>query len=152
MDGSVSFKPIGEIRTGFPGKRAVPRQPSVGSRLAGCIQLNKSVFTNPEHALDRLGDFSHAWILYHFHKNQASVKSKVAPPRLNGERVGVFSTRSPHRPCPIGLSLVEIQSVDKTCIHFIGTDMVDGTPVLDIKPYIPRYDSPNEGRATVGLD
>lgn len=140
------LKPIGVIRTVFPGKRAVPRQASVGSRLPGCIQLNKSVFNNPEHSMEGLENFSHVWIMYHFHKNAANTKSKVAPPRLNGERVGVFSTRSPHRPCPIGLSLVEIQSIDKTCIHFFGTDMVDGTPVLDIKPYIPRYDNPIEGK------
>lgn len=83
------------------------------------------------------------WIIFHFHKNDLFTKAKVSPPRLKGQRVGVFSTRSPHRPCPIGLSLVEIQKVEGSCIYFLGTDMVDGTPVLDIKPYIPVYDSPS---------
>ncbi|KQS70915.1 uncharacterized protein LOC6542592 isoform X1 [Drosophila erecta] len=137
------FRPIGVIRTAFPEKRAVPRQSIVGSRLRGIIQLNDGVFTNPEHSLEGLADFSHLWVIYHFHRNNAHPKAKVAPPRLGGERVGVFSTRSPHRPCPIGLSLVEIEKIENATISFFGTDMVDGTPVLDIKPYIPHYDAPS---------
>lgn len=137
------FKPIGIIRSVFPEKRAVPRQAAVGSQLIGCIELAPTVFTNPEHALEGLDEFSHIWIIYHFHKNEPCTKSKVAPPRLNGQRVGVFSTRSPHRPCPIGISLVELQRIEGSSVYFLGTDMVDGTPVLDIKPYIPSYDSPN---------
>lgn len=139
----VEFRPIGVIRTGFAEKRAVPRQPSVGSRLKGKIDISADVFTNPEHSLEGLDEFSHLWILYHFHKNTSHPKAKVSPPRLKGERVGVFSTRSPHRPCPIGLSLVEIDKIENSAIYFSGTDMVDGTPVLDIKPYIPFYDAPN---------
>ncbi|XP_064547871.1 putative S-adenosylmethionine-dependent methyltransferase RcsF [Drosophila montana] len=138
----ANFKPIGIIRSAFPEKRAVPRQSSVGSRLRSLIQLNDGVFTNPEHSLEGLTDFSHMWLIYHFHRNNAHPKAKVAPPRLGGERIGVFSTRSPHRPCPIGLSLVEIEKIDGATISFFGTDMVDGTPVLDIKPYIPYYDAP----------
>lgn len=87
-------------------------------------------------------DYSHLWIIYYFHKNSSHAKAKVAPPRLNGERIGIFATRSPHRPSPIGLSLVEIDRIEGTTISFFGTDMVDGTPVLDIKPYIPAYDTP----------
>lgn len=139
---STSFRPIGTIRTVFAEKRAVPRQPTVGAKLLGCVELNDTAFTNPEHALSGLHDFSHMWIIYHFHRNEPSSRAKVAPPRLNGERVGVFSTRSPHRPCPIGLSLVEVHKIDGARIYFLGTDMVNGTPVLDIKPYIPLYDNP----------
>lgn len=145
---AVTFKPIGVIRTDFPEKRAVPRQPSVCSKLSGYIELSKDVFNNPEHSLERLGEFSHLWIIYHFHKNDSHAKAKVAPPRLGGERVGIFSTRSPHRPCPIGLSLVEIDRIEASRIYFHGTDMIDGTPVFDLKPYIPRYDSPNRSRFT----
>ncbi|XP_022226825.2 uncharacterized protein LOC111077023 isoform X2 [Drosophila obscura] len=151
---SAHFRPIGIIRTAFPEKRAVPRQSIVGSRLRSLIQLNDGVFTNPEHSLEGLSDFSHLWLIYHFHRNNAHPKAKVAPPRLCGERVGVFSTRSPHRPCPIGLSLVEIEKIENATISFFGTDMVDGTPVLDIKPYIPYYDAPalstDSGRASAG--
>ncbi|XP_055917219.1 uncharacterized protein LOC129949658 [Eupeodes corollae] len=150
---TARFRPIGVIKTSFPEKRAVPRQSSIGARLKGVIELNAEVFTNPEHSLDGLNEFSHLWIIYHFHKNNSHPKAKVAPPRLGGERVGVFSTRSPHRPCPIGLSLVEIDKIEGSTIVFSGTDMVDGTPVLDIKPYIPFYDAPNvieSGRHSVG--
>ncbi|XP_033254250.1 tRNA (adenine(37)-N6)-methyltransferase-like isoform X2 [Drosophila miranda] len=151
---SAHFRPIGVIRTAFPEKRAVPRQSVVGSRLRSLMQLNDGVFTNPEHSLEGLSDFSHLWLIYHFHRNNAHPKAKVAPPRLGGERVGVFSTRSPHRPCPIGLSLVEIEKIENATISFFGTDMVDGTPVLDIKPYIPYYDAPalsiDSGRASAG--
>ena len=82
-------------------------------------------------------------ILFHFHRNDSThTRAKVAPPRLNGIRTGVFSTRSPHRPCPIGLSLVKILKIENHTIYFEGVDMVNQTPVLDIKPYIPQYDSP----------
>lgn len=144
----VKFKPIGWIHTDFPEKRAVPRQPNICSKLTGYIEISKDVFNNPEHSLEKLDDFSHLWIIYHFHKNDSHAKAKVAPPRLCGERCGIFSTRSPHRPCPIGLSLVEIDRIDGRLIYFRGTDMVDMTPVLDLKPYIPRYDSPTRGCLT----
>lgn len=82
-------------------------------------------------------------ILFHFHRNDSThTRAKVAPPRLNGIKTGVFSTRSPHRPCPIGLSLVKILKIENYTIYFEGVDMVNQTPVLDIKPYIPQYDSP----------
>lgn len=82
-------------------------------------------------------------ILYHFHKNSAThVRAKVSPPRLNGIKTGVFATRSPHRPSPIGLSLVKIDRIIQNTIYFSGVDMVNQTPVLDIKPYIPQYDNP----------
>ncbi|XP_067633914.1 tRNA (adenine(37)-N6)-methyltransferase [Eurosta solidaginis] len=152
--GGVHWQHIGVIRTAFPEKRAVPRQSNVGGRLRGLIELNSNTFTNPAHASQGLEEYSHMWLIYHFHKNNVHPKAKVAPPRLGGERVGVFSTRSPHRPCPIGLSLVEIEKVDGATITFFGTDMVDGTPLLDIKPYIPFYDAPakplESGRISVG--
>ncbi|KAH0539464.1 tRNA (adenine(37)-N6)-methyltransferase [Cotesia glomerata] len=140
---SLNLEPIGVINTGFPSKRGTPRQPGIGKESRGKITLFNTVFTNPEHALNGLEDFSHMWILFHFHRNDSThVRAKVSPPRLNGARTGVFSTRSPHRPCPIGLSLVKILSIEGNTILFEGVDTVDGTPVLDIKPYIPQYDDP----------
>ncbi|XP_063834145.1 tRNA (adenine(37)-N6)-methyltransferase [Ostrinia nubilalis] len=139
----ISYKPIGVIETAFQNKRGVPRQPSVLTKAKGTVVIDTSVFNNPEHALSGLEEFSHIWIIFHFHMTESNnVPAKVAPPRLGGERRGVFSTRSPHRPCPIGLSLVRIQSIEGNKIHFTGVDMVSGTPVLDIKPYIPQYDYP----------
>ncbi|XP_026748536.1 tRNA (adenine(37)-N6)-methyltransferase [Galleria mellonella] len=141
---NILYRPIGVIETSFQNKRGVPRQPSVLAKARGTVIINQNVFNNPEHALSGLEEFSHIWIIFHFHATESSnVPAKVAPPRLGGERRGVFSTRSPHRPCPIGLSLVKIQSVEGNKIHFLGVDMVNGTPVLDIKPYIPQYDYPS---------
>jgi len=118
-------------------------------------------FNNPHYALENISDFSHVWIIFVFHKNQpgfAKTKvnfsnihqlwrfmfffKKVAPPRLDGQRVGIFSTRSPHRPNPIGLTLAKIESVEKNILRLSGIDLISGTPVLDIKPYIQKYDDP----------
>ncbi|ETN58234.1 hypothetical protein AND_010192 [Anopheles darlingi] len=138
----VHFKPIGVIRTVFSEKRAVPRQAVLASTVESRIELSPKIFNNPEHSLEGLENFSHIWIIYYFHRHPNHTKAKVAPPRLGGERVGVFSTRSPHRPCPIGLSLVQLDRIEDSKVYFYGTDMVNGTPVLDIKPYIPQYDIP----------
>lgn len=139
----LPYKPIGVIETAFHNKRGVPRQPTVMANAKGTVVINNCVFNNPDHALIGLEEFSHIWILFHFHMTESTNSpAKVAPPRLRGERRGVFSTRSPHRPCPIGLSLVKIESIEGNVIHFLGVDMVNGTPVLDVKPYIPQYDYP----------
>lgn len=143
-DNEPSLNAIGVIRSVFGEKRAVPRQSVLANEIQGCVEISASCFNNPEHSLEGLEDFSHMWIIYHFHRNEAHTKAKVAPPRLNGERVGVFSTRSPHRPCPIGLSLVRIDRIEGNRVFFLGTDMVDGTPVFDLKPYIPKYDCPTD--------
>lgn len=142
-DEHIKFKPIGVIKTVFNEKRALPRQAVLGTGILSRIELSPELYTNPEHSLEGLEDFSHFWIVYHFHRNSAHAKAKVAPPRLDGKRIGVFATRSPHRPCPIGLSLVVLDRIEDRVIYFRGTDMVDGTPVLDIKPFIPHYDSPD---------
>ncbi|KAK3932973.1 tRNA (adenine(37)-N6)-methyltransferase [Frankliniella fusca] len=140
---ALELSPIGVVNSWFPEKRGTPRQPGVSGSARGKLTLFNTVFTNPEHALEGLEEYSHMWIIFHFHKNDSShVRAKVAPPRLNGGRMGVFATRSPHRPCPVGLSLVQIDKVEGGVIFFSGVDMVDGTPVLDIKPYIPQYDDP----------
>lgn len=139
----LEMSPIGVVNSWFPEKRGTPRQPGVSGSARGKLTLHNTVFTNPEHALEGLEEYSHMWILFHFHRNDSThIRAKVAPPRLNGARMGVFATRSPHRPCPIGLSLVQIDKVEGNVIFFSGVDMVDGTPVLDIKPYIPQYDDP----------
>ncbi|VVC86879.1 unnamed protein product [Leptidea sinapis] len=140
----ISYSPIGYIETSFDNKRAVPRQATVLSKAKGVVVIDPCVFNNPEHALCGLEDFSHMWIIFHFHSTgSSSVPAKVSPPRLGGDRKGVFSTRSPHRPCPIGLSLVKIHNIEGNRICFQGVDMINGTPVLDIKPYIPQYDYPS---------
>ncbi|XP_073520506.1 tRNA (adenine(37)-N6)-methyltransferase isoform X2 [Phyllobates terribilis] len=145
--GNVLTQPIGYIESCFTGKNGTPRQPSICSLSRGSLRISKKVFNNPEHSLMGLQQFSHLWILFIFHKNgHLSCKAKVQPPRLNGAKTGVFSTRSPHRPNAIGLTLAKLDKVEGDTIHLSGIDMIQGTPVIDIKPYIAEYDSP---RSTV---
>lgn len=118
--------------------------------IRGRIKLEPGVCRT---SLDQLDTFTHLWVIFLFDQNtnwtdalcsdsqRFTYTAKIAPPRLFGKRVGVFSTRSPHRPNPIGLSVVAIDSVDEKegVIHVSGVDLTDGTPILDLKPYIP-YD------------
>lgn len=140
-----SYQPIGYIRSVFPTKNGTPRQSGLSELARASLTVSKDVFTNPDHSLQNLSSFSHVWLIWVFHLDtdgSRTVKAKVAPPRLGGERVGVFSSRSPHRPANIGLTLASLDTVLGDTIHVSGVDLVDGTPVLDIKPYIPQYDSP----------
>jgi len=91
---------------------------------------------------------SHIWLIFVFHDNaNKSVKSKVYPPRLDGaSKVGVLTTRSPHHPNPVGLSLAKVERIVGATLHLSGIDLIDGTPVLDIKPYIPDYDSVTDAK------
>lgn len=143
----LTVKPIGFIKTVFAEKRAVPRQANIAETILSRVELCKDLYTNPEQSLDTLQDFSHIWIIYHFHKNDSHAKPKISPPRLEGQKVGVFATRSPHRPNPIGMSLVKLDRIEGSKIYFYGSDMVDDTPVVDIKPYIPNYDSPQKAQS-----
>jgi tRNA-Thr(GGU) m(6)t(6)A37 methyltransferase TsaA len=96
----------------------------------------------PEQALEGLAGFSHLWVIFEFHQNKTSgYHAKVHPPRLGGKQMGVFATRSPHRPNNIGLSLVKIEKITKDEVWVSGIDLVDGTPVFDIKPYLPEVES-----------
>ncbi|XP_013368676.1 PREDICTED: nef-associated protein 1 isoform X1 [Chinchilla lanigera] len=141
--GNLLTEPIGYLESCFSVKNGTPRQPSICSYSRACLRIRKSIFNNPEHSLMGLEQFSHVWILFVFHKNgHLSYKAKVQPPRLNGAKIGVFSTRSPHRPNAIGLTLAKLEKVEGGAIYLSGIDMIHGTPVLDIKPYIADYDSP----------
>ena len=137
----MTFKPIGYISTPFKQKFTTPRQPALAPSAQGTIKFDRSLV--PEGSLAELQGFSHIWLIFVFHKNSDSFhQGKIHPPRLNGEKVGVFATRSPHRPNNIGLSLVQLLEVDESesSILVSGLDLVDGTPILDIKPYILQHD------------
>ncbi|XP_013788734.2 tRNA (adenine(37)-N6)-methyltransferase-like [Limulus polyphemus] len=139
---------IGKIHSWFKTKNGTPRQPSVCDSARAKLVIDKHVFSNPEHALQGIEDFSHIWILFMFHKNQYSKKNemfmraKVHPPRLNGKSMGTFATRSPHRINALGLTLAKLEKVEGEILHVTGVDILDETPVVDIKPYIPDYDTP----------
>ncbi|CAJ1052429.1 tRNA (adenine(37)-N6)-methyltransferase [Xyrichtys novacula] len=141
--GNIQTVPIGHISSCFSLKNGTPRQPTICGPSRAELQIQQKVFNNPEHSLVGLEQYSHVWIIFLFHKNgHLSYKAKVKPPRLNGQRVGVFSTRSPHRPNAIGLTLAKLDKIVGDTLHLSDIDMIAGTPVLDIKPYIPDYDSP----------
>lgn len=141
---------IARIHTDFPEKFGIPRQSGVVAELKGKIVFEPA-YRNPD-CIRGLEEFSHIWLIWLFSKNlDDDNKSKwsptVRPPRLGGnERKGVFATRSPFRPNPLGLSAVKIEKIVKESdegpvIYVTGADMVDGTPIFDIKPYIPYADS-----------
>lgn len=137
---SFEFKPIGLIRSCYGEKFGIPRQPGLVRSATATLELLPPY--NTEEALRGLEEFSHVWILFIFHQSARDEwKATVRPPRLGGnERVGVFASRSNFRPNPIGLSVVELAGIEGTCLKLGGGDFLDGTPVLDIKPYIPYVD------------
>ena len=150
----IETKVIGRIHTDFPTKFGIPRQSGVVKELKGRIVFEPE-YRN-EDALRGIEGFSHLWLIWQFSENvREGWSPTVRPPILGGNtRVGVFATRSPFRPNPIGLSSVKLEGVevdphDGTVLVVSGADLMDGTPILDIKPYIPYADSHPE--ATEGF-
>lgn len=139
----MELSPIAYIHTEFPEKFGVPRQSGLAGSLCGTIVFEPE-YRNPD-ALRGLEGFSHLWLIWGFSANRhEDWQPTVRPPRLGGnERMGVFATRSPYRPNPLGLSCVEIESInmDTSTIYVRGADLMDGTPIYDIKPYIRYADS-----------
>lgn len=136
---------IAHIHTEFPTKFGVPRQSGLAGSLRGTIVFTPP-YRNPD-ALRGIEGFSHIWLIWQFHKAlREGFSPTVLPPKLGGKtRVGVFATRSPFRPNAIGLSSVrlldvELHTHDGPVLHVAGADLVDGTPIFDIKPYLPYAD------------
>jgi len=150
----MRLEPIGILRTCFPEKFGIPRQSGLAPLARGVLRF--SGHQPPEiwrQALKGLDEISHAWVTFVFH---AAVddgwKSLVRPPRLGGrEKMGVFATRSPHRPNFLGQSLLAVERVDfaEPSVTFSGVDLLDGTPIVDLRPYHPGHDLP-EGRLRSG--
>ena len=140
-----TMKEIAHIRSDFPGKFGIPRQSGLVAELQA-----KIVFA-PEfrdaNALRGMEDFSHLWLIWAFSANAGRWSATVRPPRLGGDaRMGVFATRSPFRPNELGLSCVKLVGIEQTedcgtVLHVAGADLMDGTPIFDIKPYLPFVDS-----------
>lgn len=139
-DTQFILNPIGTIHSCYGEKFGIPRQPGLVKSATATLELLPP-FNTPD-ALRGLDEFSHVWILFLFHQStREQWKATVRPPRLGGnERVGVFASRSNFRPNPMGLSVVELLGVDGATLKLGGGDFLDGTPVLDIKPYIPYAD------------
>lgn len=135
---------IALVHSPYREKFSAPRQPGLAPTVSAQIELLPE-FASPE-AVRGLEGFSHIWLIFLFHQNAGQGwKPTVRPPRLGGnKRVGVFACRSPFRPNPIGLSAVKLLSIDcsggKVILNVQGADLIDGTPILDIKPYLPYTD------------
>lgn len=139
------FKPIGFLSSCYPDKFGVPRQSGLVKQAYSQLKI-KAEF-QPELSLQGLEGYSHIWLQFVFHLNSSQrFHAKIHPPRLNGETIGLFATRSPHRPNPIGLSLVELVKIEKDTLLLAGADLVDGTPILDVKPYLPHIEALKEAR------
>jgi tRNA-Thr(GGU) m(6)t(6)A37 methyltransferase TsaA len=139
-----SVRPIGFVRSPFVEKVEAPRQAVAegAEGVAGRIEI----LPEHEHALADLDGFDRIWLLFWFHEAGGTARSKVLPPRSDRRR-GVFATRSPHRPNPIGMSAVRLERVDGLVLHVRDLDLIDGTPVIDIKPYLPYADAFPEAKS-----
>lgn len=138
------IQPIGRVRTPFPERFGIPRQGGLVEAIPGTLELNPPN-DRPE-AWQGIGAFSHLWLVTWFHAGKGRGGLTVRPPRLGGNRrLGVFATRAPYRPNPMGLTLVRLAEADlsgpRARIAIRGPDLLDGTPLLDVKPYVPYCDA-----------
>lgn len=140
----LRLTPIGILHCDRHEKVEAPRQPAAAERHRGVIELLPG--HHYEHALEDLDGWERIWILFWFHRN-AGWRPKVLPPRSTDGRKGVFATRSPHRPNPLGLSAVKLLRVEGLSVHVEGVDLLEGTPVLDIKPYVAYADAWPDSRS-----
>lgn len=141
----LRLQPIGIIRTPFLDRKDAPRQPRAEATTGeGLIELKAGC--NFEQALEDLDGFEFIWILSWFHKNK-NWKPKVLPPRGSKTKRGVFATRSPYRPNPLGLSLARLMEIKGRVVRVAEIDLLDGTPILDLKPYLPFEEAHREARA-----
>ncbi len=148
--------PVAKIHNGYASKFGIPKQSSIAKTIISEIVFEPE-FRNPD-AIRGLEGFSHLWLIWEFSESEPSRSLTVRPPGLGGnKRMGVFATRSPFRPNPIGLSCVEIAGIDYECenapvIKVLSADLMNGTPILDIKPYLPQFDSKPEAAGGFSKD
>lgn len=134
---TLTLRPIGVVHSPFRERMSAPRQPSAARGVTGTLELFSG--SGVEYALDGLETFRFIWVLFWFHENQ-TFKPKVQPPR-SPRKYGVFATRSPYRPNPIGLSVVELLGIQGRRLEVRNLDILDQTPILDLKPYLPYTDA-----------
>jgi tRNA-Thr(GGU) m(6)t(6)A37 methyltransferase TsaA len=132
---SLAYRPVGVIHSPLKEAFGAPIQSVAARDVEGVVEL----FPQYAEGLRDIDGFSHLILIYHFHLSDNS--SLIVRPYLDDETHGVFATRAPARPNPIGISVVRLTRVHGTRLHITGVDMLDGTPVLDIKPYIPQFDA-----------
>jgi len=131
---SITYRPIGVIHSDHVAAELTPIQPQYAKGCKGCAEI----FQEFAEGLRDLDGFSHLYLIYHFHRAEPS--RLLVKPFLQDMERGVFATRAPCRPNPIGMSIVELVRFEGNVLHFDGADILDGTPLLDIKPYASRFD------------
>jgi tRNA-Thr(GGU) m(6)t(6)A37 methyltransferase TsaA len=131
----IVYKPVGVVHSPFKEPRGTPIQSTAARDVEGVIE----VFPQYAEGLRDIEGYSHLILIYHFHL--CNEPSLIVRPYLDDGTHGVFATRAPARPNPIGISVVRLVRVDGTRLHVEGVDILDGTPVLDIKPYLPQFDA-----------
>ena len=153
---ALQMRPVATVRSAYPRRNGTPRQACLVPSSRGDIIFHNWV--HPHLSLDSLSEFSHVWVLFVFHFNtnmhKDSVRPRIRPPRLGRTKVGIYATRTPHRPNSIGMSLCRILSIEKGVLRVTGIDLVSGTPVLDVKPFVKEYDSlpPQQARVPQWLE
>lgn len=149
MDDILSYRPIGLVRTPYGRRIDAPHQATVvmgteaEAPAEAALELRADL---PQEMLEDLEGFERIWLIYHLHRSEGWT-AKVQPPRGPRKRRGVLATRSPHRPNALGLSAVELVHIEGRTLFLRGVDLLDGTPVLDLKPYVPYADAFPEARA-----
>ena len=137
---AFEFKPIGILNSIFKTRFGTPRQPFQVQGASAQLKIRRDL--QPELSLQGLESFSHVWLIFVFHTNTNKIfRPKIHPPRLDGKTIGAFATRTPHRPNPIGLSLARLEKIENDTLYLSGVDLIDGTPILDIKPYLKYVES-----------
>ena len=152
----LTLEPIGFVHAALESKAEAARQPAVAAQTSTSAATPSRIELldghHFEHALHDLGTWEYIWVIFHFHLNPGW-RPKVLPPRSTSGRKGVFATRSPHRPNALGLSAVRLERVEGTTLYLGPHDMLDGTPVFDIKPYVAYTDSlPDAGGGWLSAD
>jgi tRNA-Thr(GGU) m(6)t(6)A37 methyltransferase TsaA len=136
VDSDICFEPIGVIRSGFTSVDEPPKQAAFADSATGRIELEEEYVAG----LSDIDGFSHVILIYHLHQVGENVPLLLKPFAEDTER-GVFATRAPRRPNPIGMSVVQLNSVEESVLTVGGIDVIDGTPLLDIKPFVPTVDT-----------
>lgn len=146
MSASVTLEPVAWVRSPYAEKFGIPRQSGLAELVESTVEFDRERI--PQEALRGLEQVSHVWVIAVFHATaDQGWRPTVRPPRLGGStRLGVFATRSPHRPNPLALSLVRVLGVDDRRLRVLAADLLDGTPVLDLKPYLPWAEAPADAR------
>jgi tRNA-Thr(GGU) m(6)t(6)A37 methyltransferase TsaA len=137
----ITYRPIGTIHSPHTSARGMPIQPTGAAGIRGRVEL----LAEYAPGLKDLDGFSHVILVYHFH--QAGPPLLTVVPFMDSEARGLFATRAPRRPNPIGLSVVRLLRIEGTTLHVENIDVLDGTPLLDLKPYVPKFDRPPDPRA-----